>query len=361
MGGHARFGMCGAPKSWRAIGWSMLALGSLSAMAPPPAHPERAGIIVPAYQNPTTGTLWGECVRVSSRVPLVAIMNPANGPGSEVDPLYVSASGSVRSAGGRVIGYVYTSSATIPLDSVLTKVDRYREWYALDGIFLDGMANDPDPAHVAWYAALRDSIRAREPAWLVVGAPGMNTLPEYLAGADILCIFESNGQSYFDWEPDTWVRDYPASRFLHLVHTLSSADSMRQAVARARSRGADWVYVTHDGLPNPWDETPIYWDALVEAVEASGVSVETTDERRGGLRAWPNPARRAIRFELSGDLAPQEIEILDAAGHLIARINPAPFPEWDGYDQRGWSVPADIYFARVRGSSALPVRLALVR
>src|SRR5437867_3206945 len=354
MGGHARFGMCGAPKSWRAIGWSMLALGSLSAMAPPPAHPERAGIIVPAYQNPTTGTLWGECVRVSSRVPLVAIMNPANGPGSEVDPLYVSASGSVRSAGGRVIGYVYTSRAEIPLDSVLTKVDRYREWYALDGIFLDGMANDSDPAHVAWHAALRDSIRAREPAWLVVGAPGTNTLPEYLAGADILCIFESYGEAYFDWEPDAWVRDHPASRFLHLVHTLSTADSMRQVVARAWSRGAGWVYVTHDRMANPWDEIPIYWDALIDAVEASAVSVETPAERGMQLRAWPNPSRGAIRFELPGGPGSQKIEILDSAGRLIALLSPGPFLEWDGHDRRGRPLPAGIYFARPRGSRTAP-------
>src|SRR5262249_56213073 len=54
-----------------------------------------------------------------------------------------------------------------------------REWYALDGVFLDGMANDADPAHVAWYAALRDSIRAREPAWLVVGSPGANRSEEH--------------------------------------------------------------------------------------------------------------------------------------------------------------------------------------
>ena len=300
-------------------------------------------------------------MRASSRVPLVAVMNPANGPGSEVDPHYVSASDSVRSAGGRVIGYVYTSAAEIPLDSVLTKVDRYREWYALDGIFLDGMAHDANPAHVAWYAALRDSIRAREPAWLVVGCPGTNTLPEYLAGADILCIFESDGESYFGWEPDAWVRDHPASHFLHLVHTLSSADSMRQAVARAWSRGAGWVYVSHDRLPNPWDDTPIYWDALIDAVEASPLSVETTEERRARIRAWPNPARGAIRFELSGDPAPREIEILDPAGRLIARIAPGPVPEWDGYDRQGQPVPAGIYFARVSGSRAEPVRLALVR
>jgi hypothetical protein len=170
--------MRGAPKSWPAIAWPVLSLGSLMVMTPPRAHSSPAGMIVPAYQYPTTGTLWADCARASSRVPLVAVMNPANGPGSEADPHYLSASGAVRSAGGRVIGYVYTSSARVPLDGVLAEVDRYREWYALDGIYLDGMANDADPAHVAWHAALRESIRAREPAWLVVGSPGENTLPE---------------------------------------------------------------------------------------------------------------------------------------------------------------------------------------
>jgi len=361
MGGHARFRLRGAPSSWRASFWSVLALGFLPAMTPAPAHPEPVGILVPAYQYPTTGTLWGECARAASRVPLVVVMNLANGPGPEVDPNYRSAAGAVRSAGGRVIGYVYTAASGIPRDSVLAQVDCYRQRYVLDGIFLDGMASDSDPAHVAWYAALRDSIRAREPAWLVVGAAGTNTDPGYLAGADILSIFESDGASYFDWEPDAWVRDHTASHFLHLVHTLSSADSMREAVARARSRGAGWVCVTDDRLANPWDETPVYWDALIDAVEAANLSVETTEDGRARLRARPNPARVAIRFELPEDPGSREIEILDAAGRLIALIGPGSLPEWDGYDRQGRPVPAGIYFARLRGSRAEPVRVALVR
>jgi len=339
----------------------MLAPASLMVLTSLPAHAESMGIIVPAYQYPTSGTIWADCARAASRVPLVAVMNPAHGPGTEVDPNYVSASGSVRSAGGRVIGYVCTSSAEIPLDSVLTRVDRYREWYVLDGIFLDGMANDSNPAHVAWYAALRDSIRARDPTWLVVGNPGANTLPEYLAGTDVLCIFEADCERYFGWEPAAWVRTHPASRFLHLVHTTSTADSMQQVVARAWSRGAGWVYVTHDRLANPYDETPIYWDKLIEAVEAMTVSAETPAESRTQLRAWPNPARHAIRFELPGGPGPLEIEILDGAGRRIARVSPGPSLEWDGHDRRGRPVPAGIYFARVRGSRTEAVRLVIVR
>jgi hypothetical protein len=317
--------------------------------------------MVPAYQYPTTGTLWSNCAAAASHVPLVAILNPASGPGTSADPHYATASSAVRSAGGRVIGYVDIASAGIPLDSALAQVDRYRAWYELDGIFLDAMPNDSDPAHMTWCSALRDSIRAREPAWWVVGSPGANTLPGYLAGADILCIFESDGETYFHWEPDPWTRSQPAFRFVHLVHSLGSPDSMRLAVARARSRGAGWVYVTNDRLPNPWDETPVYWDALVATVETTTVSVDAPPAGRDGLRAWPNPARGTIHFEPPVGSDRQEIEIFDPTGRLVIRIPAGRSPEWDGRDRVGRPAAAGIYFARVRGTPSAPVRMALVR
>ena len=342
-----------------AIGVLNLLQALLMAWTPSPALAERAGMIVPAYQYPTLGTMWADCARASSRVPLVAILDPANGPGSGVDPNYTSAVASVRAAGGRVIGYLDVASAGIPLDSVLTLVDRYRAWYVLDGVFLDRMASDSNPAHVAWHTALRDSIRAREPAWLVVGSPGTNTLPEYLSGADILCIFESDGATYFNWEPNAWVRDYPPSRWLHLVYSVSTADSMQRAVARAATLGAGWVYVTDDRLPNPWDAPPTYWEGLITAVETSPVSVEAPVERSTRLRAWPNPARGAVRFEWPGP-GSLEIEILDVSGRVVARVAGAS-PLWNGSDQSGRQVPNGIYLARVRGRRNEPVHIALVR
>jgi len=344
-----------------AFGRALYALALLMGPTAGVAGAQRPGMIVPAYQYPTLGTLWTDCARASSRVPLVAVLNPASGPGQAADPNYVAAVNAVRSAGGRVIGYVHTFQAGIPISSALAQVDRYRAWYALDGIFLDGMANDSDPSHVAWYAALRDSIRAREPSWLVVGCPGANSRPEYLSGADVICIVETDGRSYFDWDPSPWVLQHPPSQFLHLVHTLSTADSMRMVVSRAVSSGAGWVYVTNDLLPNPWDATPVYWDALVDAVQNANVSVETPGAPRMRLRAWPNPARGPIRFESPGGLIAREIEILDGAGRLIARVTPGASRQWDGRDQAGRPVPAGVYFARVRDAAAELLRVTIVR
>ena len=96
-------------KRWLAIASLVVAL-SLSA-AP-------LGIMVPAYFYPAPGGLWDSLSNAATRVPLVAILNPYNGPDTSQNPDYVAAVNAVRSAGGKVIGYVYTSYTVRPLAQV---------------------------------------------------------------------------------------------------------------------------------------------------------------------------------------------------------------------------------------------------
>ena len=93
------------------------------------------GIVVPAYFYP--GSLWTSMNSAAGRVLLVAIMNPNSGPGAAQNPDYVAAVNAMRASGGKVIGYVSTSYATRGTNAVLTDIDRYFSWYAVDGIFLD--------------------------------------------------------------------------------------------------------------------------------------------------------------------------------------------------------------------------------
>ncbi|MFN8589275.1 MAG: spherulation-specific family 4 protein [Candidatus Eisenbacteria bacterium] len=325
----------------------------------PAAAADRMGLLVPAYQYPTLGTLWADCAAAATRVPLVAVLDPASGPGTGVDPTYTAAVGAVRAAGGRVVGYVPTFGGETPAESVLVQVDRYRAWYALDGIFLDLMANDASPAHVAYYAAVRESIRAREHAWLVIGNPGTTTQEAYVTGADVLCDFEYYGEGYFGWTPEPWAHAYPPRRFAHLLHSLSTADSMRAAVARACALGAGWVFATPDTMVNPYDETPAYWSALVAAVETTFVAnvPDAPPAAHAALRAWPVPARGDVQFAPIAAGA-RSIEVFDLSGRCVARLpaSPGRAVRWDA---RG--VPAGLYLARAVGSRAPATRLVLVR
>ncbi len=325
------------------------------------ARAERMGLLAPGYQYPTLGTLWADLAAAAARVPLIAVLNPASGPGAQPDPVYVAAGNAVRAPGGRVIGYVATFGGDAPLDSVIRQVDRYRAWYALDGIFLDIMANDANGSHVAYYAAIRDSIRARQPGWLVVGNPGTQTLEPYTSGADLLCNFEYYGQGYFSFTPSPWVRAYPPARFAHLLHTLSTVDSMRAAVARARTLNAAWVWVTHDTMPNPYANTPSYWNDLIAAVETTTVvSAPGPRAAAGALVARPVPARGAVVLAPGAARRSEPVLVLDVRGRVVRVLGGTGERTWDGADAAGRRVPPGVYFARTAGVAEPATRLVML-
>ncbi len=65
---------------------------------------------------------------------------------------------------------------------------------------------------------------------------------------------------YQSFTPMGWESGYDPSRFWHLVYA-TTVDEMPVAVDLSKQRGAGWVYVTGDTLPNPWDTLPAdpYW------------------------------------------------------------------------------------------------------
>src|SRR5438874_13108496 len=152
------------------------------------------GILVPAYFSPAPGGYWSALNQAADRVPLIAIMNPNNGPATSVDSNYTSAVNALREAGGRVIGYVYTSYTARPLTEVKADIDRYHAFYMIDGFFVDEMTNDSDAGHLAYYEDLYQYIKAKQSSDLVVGNPGINTPASYLLRptVDALVTFENN-------------------------------------------------------------------------------------------------------------------------------------------------------------------------
>jgi Spherulation-specific family 4 len=235
------------------------------------------GILVPAYFDPAGG-LWDELNFAASRVPLVAIMNPNNGPGTRRNANYATAVDSLRAAGGRVIGYVYTSYTVRDTNVVTADIDRYFSFYAVDGIFIDEMTNDATTSHLNYYAALYQYIQRQGTNLVVVGNPGINTQEIYLTrpAADVLITFESN-TGYPALVVDGWVTRHLAQQFSHLPYNIASAATMTNSINLAVSRNAGWIYVTDDTLSNPWDTLPTYWTNEVKYIRSLNQSAPATE------------------------------------------------------------------------------------
>jgi hypothetical protein len=226
--------------------------------------------MVPAYFSPRPGGDWDRLAVAARRVPLIAIVNPASGPGSSADSRFTSAIQGVRTAGGRVTGYVSTAYGKRAVADAEADILRYHQWYTLDGFFLDEMANDGAAVSVAYYQELHDYIQRLKPTYHVTGNPGTQTAEIYVSKptVDTVVTFE-NGSGYPGYVASAWTKKYPAYRFCHLLHSVPSTASLTNAVQLAQARNAGFLYVTDDVLDNPWDTLPTYWDTELNLIEAA--------------------------------------------------------------------------------------------
>ena len=161
-------------------------------------------------------------------------------------------------------------------------IDRYFDWYGVNGIFLDEVSTDCSLSDD--YASLMDYIRAKEylshsvggsvPQPLTVLNHGTQTNECYANSGDILVTFEGVYSSYSSWSPQAWHLNYSPSKFMHLVYDTSSGN-LSSAVNMSKNNGAGWIYMTPDVLTNPWDTLPSepYWGNLLTAANTSSTRI----------------------------------------------------------------------------------------
>lgn len=198
----------------------------------------------------------------SDRSGSIAIANPASGPGTAVVSDWTAAVNYVRDKGHKVVGYVHTSYGARAIADVKADVDAWYALYEPDGIFVDEMSTDATTQ--PYYRDLFEHVHSQTGDGLVVGNPGTAAatdwqLHDHTKVANLLVVFEDTEAAYATWSPPAWVASYPASRFAHLVHTVTSGSPVA-AQAHAAATNAGYRYVTDDALPNPWD-TLAFWPA----------------------------------------------------------------------------------------------------
>ncbi|STX29116.1 Spherulation-specific family 4 [Legionella beliardensis] len=225
-------------------------------------------IAVPSYFYPCTGSsncYWDQLIKAAPTAG-IALINPANGPGSSKSTAYAQQVTRSKNAGQAVLGYVYTSYAKRSLAAVKADIDKFYQWYAVDGIFFDeGFSSNC--GQLSYYQNLNNYVKAKGGKGITIVNFGTGTPECYINSADILVTFESDYRAYVNWRPVGWETKYPASRFWHLVYGTAQS-SLSNAISLTKQRHAGWVYVTPDVLPNPWDTLPsaAYWTDEINRV-----------------------------------------------------------------------------------------------
>jgi hypothetical protein len=234
--------------------------------------------VVPAYFYPGTGGTqgfangWDQLDAAAPAIPVQAIVNPASGPGTVVDPNYTTAIDNLAAAGGQPIGYVYTQYGTRSLTAVESDINTYLSFYPkITGIFIDQMSTDPSLVS-SYYAPLYQYVKNAGPSLTVVANPGTNTSEAYVTTptADKLIVFEGSMSSYLTYTPSSWMAHYSPTLFGNIIYDVPTVSDMQQVLAMAVSNDAGSAYVTDQPLNPPmgylYDRMPSYWNEEVAAL-----------------------------------------------------------------------------------------------
>ena len=92
----------------------------------------------PDFQKVTSK--WNQAITMSDKLGFV-IINPNSGPGDQKDDMYVKQAIRAKAVGGTVLGYVATGYGKIEIDSIISQIKKYQEWYTIEGVFLDETIN----------------------------------------------------------------------------------------------------------------------------------------------------------------------------------------------------------------------------
>ena len=221
------------------------------------------GTIIPLYTDPSDGS-WDAVVAAKQAhptVPVLAVINPANGPGPAAQDSYRNGIAKLTAAGVKVIGYVHTLWGIRPTAELAAEMNQYRTWYpTVTGIFLDEMATGA--GHESYYSTLSGQAKALGFDF-TIGNPGTDTAESYVGSVDVILIYESGGL------PDLpavggWHAAHDRRNFGVIPYGVGAMDPGFVAGARPT---VGYIYLENNGLPNPWGGVPAYLSDLVGALQ----------------------------------------------------------------------------------------------
>jgi len=238
----------------------------------------QTGVMIALYTYPdSTWDVVAQAKSAHPSVPVVAIINPDNGPGSSRDANYVSGIQKLHAAGVVVLGYDATGYASNSASSVKSVMNTWKSLYNIDGIFFDEMANWSGEEN--YYSGLTSYAKSLGYT-MTVGNPGTDTLPSYIGTVDNLMIYENPGLPPLS-ALQGWHTSYDKSNFSMIAFGVNSIST---SFLSSASNYVGYIDLTNDVLDNPYDSVPSYFGTLVADLD-TGSSGPTVAQAPTGLTA----------------------------------------------------------------------------
>ncbi|BAZ44059.1 hypothetical protein NIES4102_10630 [Chondrocystis sp. NIES-4102] len=233
-------------------------------------------ILLPLYSYPNwydaKNYIWSDVARAAKQVPIVAIINPNNGPdGQPPNQDYQRGLKDLRESGVTILGYVYTKYGDRSLPEVEQDIALYDRAYNINGIFIDETATDL--GKINYYRHIYQFIKNKTNLQQVIINPGTHTPESFLIPtADVSVIFEDYSDKWQQYQPQPYISKYKQDHFASLIHSVPDAATMKSHLKMALKRNIGYIYITDDS-PNskdgdPWNSLPSYWQSEVDYLQS---------------------------------------------------------------------------------------------
>ena len=340
--------------------------------SPTPATNSRnfdSGLIIPFYSYPN---MYGDpqvlrlldlLYRFPS-VPVIVIINPASGPGSVQDGNWLALVQLLRGLGTvRVVGYVDSANATVPLATVEVEIRTYTALYGpIDGIFVDNMSNTTPSTDIPYYSAITAYCHANNLP-LCVANPGA-TVPTngYFEAADIVVINESNGYPTYEYLVEGSYHTGSMGIGVPIAKRAAIAYNVPFSLAGigVLQQAAQWLYTTDLPPANPYNGLPSYLEALMRFLAKQGETflggtsatallppVNQPPTLAGGGLAAGTYTYRVTALSGSGETLPSAEESITLAATGGVQVNWAYVAGSTGYRVYGRTAGAELLIATV--------------
>lgn len=259
--------------------------------------PEPTGVVVPVFVEPLSAAIeeYNQIIQVKTaypRVPIMVVVNPADGPGTYISAL-ATAIEKMQSVGIIVLGYTPTEWGERPIASVEADMVNYREWYGVNGIYLDQMPNwEYNGPNGTWYyyGTGGESITAYFENLTdyamslgftkVTGNSGADVPQNFIGSVSTIGIWENNYlpslSASAGWYSllglGGWHVDYNKNNFMFFAYNVTS---LNPEYVLAAANVVSYMYLTNQPGPAPYGQLPSYFSQLV--------SILATHDGAGGI------------------------------------------------------------------------------
>lgn len=281
-----------------------ISLFALLALAPLRAQTR---IAIPSYQDPGS-PVWDAWAAPGRDSVGLMIVNENNGDDTTYYDYVDAGIRATRKRGIFVIGYVHTTYGQRDLADLKQKVDGVFQDYLVDGIFFDEVptdcngSNPQSGSNYAYYTELAEYVRRRQTGGrLVLLNPGTQPANDcWMSIANILVTAESSSLADYqqNYQDQPWFYSYPPDRFWHIVYTVNNASELQTILALSKARNAGWIYVTDQALPNPYAQTPSFWQLETNTIASQPIQSPYAWYRPAAMddNGNPVPSRTSFRW-----------------------------------------------------------------